>query len=168
MPETRREFLRMATAMLGSVAFADLGSDDARIDVMPNEPIGPVTGALYGHLIEHLGGVIYDGVWVDGGLRKSLVADLKALTPGIIRWPGGCFADSYDWRDGVGAARPRRGNFWGGYESNAFGTQEFMRFCRAVGAEPYLAVNARGRTAQDWAQWVDYCNAPPGHGSLGP
>jgi alpha-N-arabinofuranosidase len=158
----------MAAAMLGSVAFARTCTDDARIDVVPNEPIGPVTGALYGHLIEHLGGVIYDGVWVNGGLRQLLVDDLRALTPGIVRWPGGCFADSYDWKDGIGdpTKRPRRGSFWGGTESNAFGTPEFMRLCRAIGAEPYLAVNGRGRTAQDWAEWVDYCNATAGSTTL--
>jgi alpha-N-arabinofuranosidase len=180
--------------MLGGAMMARLdrrswrgAADEVRIDVLPKESIGPVTAALYGQFIEHLGAVVYDGIWVGersaipniGGLRKGLVDDLKVLAPGFVRWPGGCFADSYDWRDGVGPAakRPRRGNFWaselpatvGGaerYESNAFGTPELMRFCRLVGAEPYLAVNGRGRSPQDWAEWVDYCNAPAGMTTL--
>src|SRR5581483_5187982 len=113
---------------------------------------------IYGHFAEHLGAVVYGGLWVGEssrtpnirGVRKSLVEALRRLKPAVIRWPGGCFADSYGWRDGVGprARRPRHVNFWAGaaewpkpppdgpskYETNAFGTNEFVRFCRLVGA----------------------------------
>src|SRR5947209_11197455 len=118
----RREFLAAATLAprLASAA-------DARIDVLLDEPIGVISPDLHGHFAEHLGGCIYDGIWVGEGskianirgIRKALVDALKPLNPSVVRWPGGCFADSYDWRDGVGprAQRPRRTNFWA---NNAF------------------------------------------------
>src|SRR6201996_9171956 len=79
------------------------------IEILPNEPIGTISPNIYGHFTEHLGGCIYDGIWVGekskipnvGGIRKELVDNLKLLKPPVIRWPGGCFADSYNWRDGV-------------------------------------------------------------------
>src|SRR5262245_56849528 len=112
-PADRRAFLATASAGLASAALGPsflprrLGrgfSDaDVRVDVLTKEPIGAVASHHYGHFIEHLGGVVYDGVWVGEkssipnyqGIRKALVDDLKALTPGVVRWPGGCFADSY-------------------------------------------------------------------------
>jgi len=197
-PSDRRTFLKTGAAVLGALAVPPhlvgalasrrgRAAADVSIDVLTAEPIAPVTSAHYGHFIEHLGAVIYDGVWVGekssvpnvGGIRKSLVDDLRALTPGIVRWPGGCFADSYRWTDGIGpkAKRPRRSNLWGNemegsvtgpqrYEPNHFGTPEFLRFCRLVGAEPYLAVNGRGASAQDFAEWVEYCNSPKGSTTL--
>src|SRR5437660_10878506 len=98
-------------------------STGARIEVVLDEPVGTISPDIYGHFVEHLGGVVYDGVWVGagskvantGGIRASLVEHMKRIKPSIIRYPGGCFADSYDWRDGVGprARRPRRTGFWG-------------------------------------------------------
>ncbi|HKC64042.1 MAG TPA: alpha-L-arabinofuranosidase C-terminal domain-containing protein, partial [Pyrinomonadaceae bacterium] len=129
----------------------------------------------------HLGGVIYDGVWVGekskipntGGVRSALVEAMRKIKPGVIRWPGGCFADSYDWRDGIGprGARPRRTDFWINdktmgsdspqvYEPNHFGTNEFLRFSKSIGAQPYLAANVRSLPAKDFYEWVEYCNAP--------
>lgn len=186
---TRRDFLRTAGIAAAGVALAPRSSRaaDARIDVLVGEPIGPVTADHYGHFVEHLGGVIYDGVWVGeqsriantGGVRQALVDHMRRLPRGPIRWPGGCFADSYDWRDGVGAAaaRPRRTNFWlndmaslpdsaGKFDPNAFGTNEFMRFCRLAGGAPYVAANLRSLPARDFYQWVEYCNAPAGSTSL--
>ena len=102
---------------------------------------------------------------------------MRRLKPSVIRWPGGCFADSYNWHDGVGprARRPRHVSFWGGaewpkplpdgpskYETNAFGTDDFMRFCRLVDAQPYLAVNVRSGSPRDFMEWVEYCNGPAG------
>jgi alpha-N-arabinofuranosidase len=166
-------------------------STEARIDVLLDEPIGVIAPEIYGHFVEHLGGVVYDGIWVGedsripnvGGLRKQLVDALKAMKPGVIRWPGGCFADQYDWRDGVGPrkARPRRTNFWVGapewpktanrngaqvYDTNQFGTIEFARFCKLTGAEPYFAANLRSLPAQDYWRWVEYCNSPAGSTTL--
>jgi len=163
---------------------------DARVEVFVGEPpIGTISPAIYGHFTEHIGGVVYDGIWVGesspvpniGGIRKELVDHLRRIRPGVIRWPGGCFADSYDWRDGVGprASRPRRTNFWidaremraapdgpQKYDPNEFGTNEFVRFCRLAGAEPYIAANVRGLTPADFDAWVDYCNSPRGATSL--
>jgi alpha-N-arabinofuranosidase len=133
--------------------------------------------------------VVYDGIWVGegskvpnlGGIRTALVEHLRRLKPSVVRWPGGCFADSYNWRDGIGprAQRPRRPNFWivdgqmqqapdgpQKFDPNEFGTNEFCRFCRLIGAEPYLATNLRGNTARDFDEWVDYCNAPAGRTTL--
>src|SRR5947209_16155226 len=83
---------------------------DSRIDVLVGEPFGTVAPEIYSHFVEHLGGVVYDGVWVGegskvpnvGGVRRALVEHLRRIKPGVIRWPGGCFADSYDWHDGTG------------------------------------------------------------------
>jgi alpha-N-arabinofuranosidase len=176
-------------ARSGRASRAALASS-ARIEILAGEPpIGTVSPLLYGHFTEHIGGVVYDGIWVGedspvpniGGIRRELVDWLRRIRPGVIRWPGGCFADSYDWRDGVGprSARPCRTNFWANaremraapdgpqkYDPNEFGTNEFVRFCRLAGAEPYIAANVRGLTAADFDDWVDYCNAPRGKTSL--
>ena len=95
---------------------------ESRIEILVNEPIGTISPDIYSHFVEHLGGVVYDGIWVGekskipnyNGIRKALVDNLKKLKPGVIRYPGGCFADQYDWRDGVGPRdkRPTRVNFW--------------------------------------------------------
>ena len=86
------------------------------------------------------------------------------MKPAVIRWPGGCFADDYHWQDGIGprGQRPRRMNIhWGEVvESNQVGTQEFVRFCRLVGAEPYLCGNVGSGTARELRDWVEYCNFP--------
>ncbi|MGB6742082.1 MAG: alpha-L-arabinofuranosidase, partial [Terracidiphilus sp.] len=184
----RRSFLE-AGVLAGSLALLTRGrslaaSADAHIEVLLEEPIGAIAPTIYGHFTEHLGGVIYDGVWVGegsaipnvGGVRKALVDRMRAIKAPVIRWPGGCFADSYDWKDGVGPRekRPRRTNFWVDdpeakrlsgnavqlYESNAFGTDEFVRFCRLSGAEPYIAANVRSLTPLDFDHWVEYCNSP--------
>ena len=160
---------------------------DSRIEVLPAEPIGTIAPELHGHFIEHLGGVVYDGVWVGegtnirntGGIRQALIDALRPIKPPVVRWPGGCFADSYDWRDGIGPPdkRPRRTDFWVDshpsqnrepttgpqrFDPNRFGTNEFIRFCRLVGAAPYIAANVRSLPAKDLYQWVEYCNSPAG------
>jgi alpha-N-arabinofuranosidase len=185
---TRRDFLRTAAAAAAAtLAPRSSRAADSRIEVAIGEPIATITHDLYGHFVEHLGGVVYDGVWVgekssipnSGGIRQALIDHMRRLPPGAIRWPGGCFADSYDWRDGVGGrgSRPRRTNFWvndmaklpegpGKYDPNHFGTNEFVRFCRLAGGEPYLAANLRSLPARDFYQWVEYCNSPAGSSSL--
>jgi alpha-N-arabinofuranosidase len=159
---------------------------DSRIEVLLGEEIGTISPNIYGHFAEHLGGVVYDGIWVgenskvpnSGGIRTALVDALKRIKAPVIRWPGGCFADSYDWRDGTGprARRPRRTNFWADapewpksvpagpwkFETNHFGTNEFLSFCRLAGAEGYLAANVRGLGAQQFYEWIEYCNSPAG------
>ena len=147
--------------------------------------MGTIAPEIYGHFVENLGGVIYDGLWVGegsripniGGFRRELVEALKKVKPGMIRWPGGCFADQYDWRDGIGPRdkRPKRTNFWVDaaewrkdasregpqrYDPNEIGTPEFARFCRLAGAQPYFAANLRSLPAEEFFRWVEYCNSP--------
>ncbi len=188
----RRAFLKdsvFGSAVLLAARPLRAVAPPARIEVLPDEPIGIIAPEIYGHFTEHIGGVVYDGIWVGedspvpniGGIRKSLVEHMRRLKPPVVRWPGGCFADSYNWRDGVGprAQRPRRTNFWivddglrrvpdgpQKYEPNSFGTNEFARFCRLIGAQPYLAANLRSATARDFYEWVEYCNAPAGRTTL--
>jgi alpha-N-arabinofuranosidase len=187
---TRRHFLRSAAAGAASLA-ARAQSADARIEILTGEPIGRIAPEIYSHFVEHLGGVVYDGIWVGegskianvGGLRKALIEALARTRPGAIRWPGGCYADQYDWRDGIGARaqRPRRTNFWAesaewpknarrdgpqAYEPNQMGTVEFVRFCRACGAQPYIAANLRSLPAAEFFRWVEYCNSPAGSTTL--
>src|SRR5256885_1271696 len=189
----RRHFLRSGLALGATALFSRNAlfgaSADSHIEVLVNEPIGTISPNIYGHFAEHLGGVIYDGIWVGegssipntNGIRRALVEALRRIHAPVIRWPGGCFADSYDWIDGTGPRnqRPRRTNFWadareakqlkGGvqlYENNAFGTTEFVRFCRLSGAEPYIAANLRSLSALDFDHWVEYCNSPAGSTTL--
>ncbi len=182
----RRAFLRTAAGAGISALAASRASlaADAEIVLTPATP-GPVINPhFYGHFVEHLGGVIYDGIWVGrdskipnvDGIRKQFVEDMKRIGAPNLRWPGGCFADSYHWRDGIGPAdkRPRTYNFWEprmpagvrATETNHFGIHEFMRLCRLVGAEPYVAANVGSGTPREFHDWVLYCNAPLGTVSL--
>ncbi len=183
MAISRRRFIAAGLALVAARTSRAAAAN--RIEIIPEDKIGVISPNLYGHFTEHLGGCIYDGIWVGenskvpniGGIRKALVDALKRLRPPVIRWPGGCFADSYNWRDGVGprAQRPRRTNFWHAtdylkkgpdgpqkYDPNHFGTNEFVRLCKLVGAEPYLAGNVRSGTARDFYEWIEYCNSPAG------
>jgi alpha-N-arabinofuranosidase len=191
----RRDFLQQglgASAILlfspaGKTAAPSSKTADARIEVLFEEPLGTISRNIYGHFAENLGGVLYDGVWVGekstipniGGLRKELIDHMRKIKAPVIRYPGGCFADSYDWRDGIGPAdkRPRRTNFWANdetdaappshrYDPNAVGTNEFVHFCKLIGAEPYLAANVRSQPASAFYQWVEYCNSPAGSTTL--
>ena len=136
---------------------------------------GPVIDRhIFGHFAEHLGRCIYDGLWVGEsspvphvrGWRRDLVAALKQIQIPNLRWPGGCYADDYHWRDGIGPRekRPRRINaHWGGVvESNAVGTHEFLDLCEQLGCEPYLAGNVGSGTPRELREWVEYCNATAG------
>jgi alpha-N-arabinofuranosidase len=177
----RRQFLG-SVAAAGGLAFAGvrtLRAADALVDVNPSQPGPEIAAHLYGHFIEHLGGVIYDGIWVGrdskipnvGGIRKPFVDDMRRIGAPNLRWPGGCFADGYHWRDGIGVGkRPRTYNYWENRmpaglhaaEPNEFGFHEFMRLCRLVGAEPYVAANVGSGTPQEFHDWVSYSNAPAG------
>ena len=178
----RRQF----ASLLLPAARAAATTASGQIRVYGAETIGTISPLLHGHFVEHLGGVVYDGVWVGegskiantGGIRQALIDAMKTLGSTVIRWPGGCFADSYDWRDGVGPRnfRPRKNNFWANNgrmqklpdthpaknDPNHFGTNEFLRFCKLAGSEPYLAANVRSLTAGDFYNWVEYCNSPRG------
>ncbi|CAA9562508.1 MAG: GH51 [uncultured Thermomicrobiales bacterium] len=140
----------------------------ATIDILLDEPIATIDPNVYGHFAEHLGECIYDGVWTGEGeagrLVEGVVAALRRVRPAVLRWPGGCFADDYHWQDGIGpvANRPRRINIhWGEVvESNEFGTHEFVRLCRAIGAAPYFCGNVGSGSPRELRDWVEYCNFP--------
>jgi alpha-N-arabinofuranosidase len=126
---------------------------------------------IYGHFAEHLGRCIYDGFYVGeknktipntNGIRNDIVAALKKLNIPNLRWPGGCFADTYHWKDGIGPKekRPKMVNvWWGGVtEDNSFGTHEFLNMCELLGTEPYISGNVGSGTAQELSEWVQYVN----------
>ena len=191
----RREFVQKGLVGAGALffnrrapfTFASDNGVESRIEILPNEPLGIISPNVYGHFAENLSGVVYDGLWVGEnskipniqGIRKELVEEMRKIKPSVVRFPGGCFADSYDWKDGIGPAekRPRRTNFWAQgesasapashkYDPNRFGTNEFVQFCKLVGAEPYLAANVRSLPAEDFHRWVEYCNSPAGSTAL--
>jgi len=146
----------------------------AQLKVNPSATGARVSPLIYGHFAEHLGACVYEGIWVGedsilpntNGLRDDVVAALRRSRPAVVRWPGGCFADDYHWEDGVGPReeRPRRVNIhWGQVaETNAFGTHEFIAFCRAIGAEPYICGNVGTGAPRELRDWVEYCNRPGG------
>ena len=126
---------------------------------------------VYGHFAEHLGRCIYDGFWVGEdsdipnirGMRTDIIEALKRIKAPVIRWPGGCFADEYHWKDGIGPRSERKGmvnSHWGGMvENNHFGTHEFFDFCEQVGAEPYVCGNVGSGTVHEMQEWIEYMNS---------
>ncbi len=123
---------------------------------------------IYGHFAEHLGRCIYDGIWVGvdspipntRGIRNDVIEALKEIDVTVLRWPGGCFADLYHWKDGIGPREnrpPLVNKFWGNVtEDNSFGTHEFMDLCELIGAEPYVSVNVGSGTVEEAYDWVEY------------
>ncbi|MCE1199484.1 MAG: alpha-N-arabinofuranosidase [Marinilabiliales bacterium] len=153
--------------MLGSLFFLNTVAQN-RIVVHVSEPGPKIDKAVYGHFAEHLGHCIYGGIYVGEnspipnirGFRKDVVEALKAMKVGILRWPGGCFADTYHWRDGIGPRNERPSIInvhWGGVtEDNSFGTHEFLDFCEVIGAEPYINLNVGSGTVREASEWVEY------------
>ncbi|MBN2425827.1 MAG: alpha-N-arabinofuranosidase [Calditrichaceae bacterium] len=130
---------------------------------------------IYGHFAEHISRVIYDGIYIGennpeipntNGVRNDVIEALKKLNIPNLRWPGGCFADTYHWKDAIGPKSERKAieNLsWGNYrEDNSFGTHEFLNLCELLGAEPYLAVNMNSGSVQEAVEWVQYVNHPNG------
>src|SRR3989337_4170743 len=144
------------------------GTSTARININGYDPKLTVSRHIYGHFSEHLGRCIYDGFWVSDTstlarkdrIRLDVVDALKKIKIPNLRWPGGCFADEYHWRDGIGPRekRPKMINtHWGGVvENNHFGTHEFMDLCEQLGAEPYVCGNVGSGTVEEMMQWVEY------------
>jgi alpha-N-arabinofuranosidase len=138
--------------------------------VVIDEKIGRINPNIFGHFAEHLGRCIYEGIYVGEessipntrGLRNDVVEALRKINPPVLRWPGGCFADDYHWRDGIGpkGQRPKTVNIhWGGVvETNQFGTHEFIDFCRLIGAEPYICLNLGSGSPEEARNWAEYCN----------
>jgi alpha-N-arabinofuranosidase len=145
----------------------DRQANRATLVVRADRPGGVINKNIYGQFAEHLGRLIYGGLWVGEdspipntrGLRNDVVAALKELHIPVLRWPGGCFADEYHWRDGIGprGQRPRRPNAsWGGVDTNAFGTHEFLDLCEMLGADPYINGNLGSGTPQEMMDWIEY------------
>jgi alpha-L-arabinofuranosidase len=143
---------------------------EAHLTVQPDAPIGTISPRLYGHFAEHLGRCSYDGLWVGSrnhqirnynGFHADVVDALKAMPVPMLRWPGGCYADHYHWRDGIGSERPIRLGMSCGLQvedDNSLGTHEFIDLCRMLGAEPYLAGNMGSGSVQELCDWMEYCN----------
>ncbi|MEJ7665760.1 MAG: hypothetical protein WKG07_42695 [Hymenobacter sp.] len=141
------------------------------LTVRPDGPKVVISKDIYGQFAEHLGRCIYGGFWVEPGtnvpkqgrLRLDVVEALKKIRVPNLRWPGGCFADTYHWREGIGPAaqRPVRLNAsWGNVvEDNSFGTHEFLELCGLIGCDPYLAANVGSGTVEEMANWIEYVNS---------
>ncbi|MEJ6951775.1 alpha-N-arabinofuranosidase [Natronospora cellulosivora (SeqCode)] len=129
---------------------------------------GKINKNIYGHFAEHLGRCIYEGFWVGedspipntNGIRNDVVEALKKIDIPVLRWPGGCFADEYHWKDGVGPKENRAkilNTHWGGVvENNHFGTHEFFELCKQLETEPYICGNVGSGTVYEMQQWVEY------------
>jgi alpha-L-arabinofuranosidase len=183
----RRRFLQGGTAvMLGAAmpfgtpllhlaaplqkpAIDSGAQSSARIKIDFDRKIGTIDRNIYGNFTEHLGRCIYGGIYDEGsplsdtdGFRKDVLQAARAMHVSVLRWPGGNFSSGYNWKDGIGPKdqRPRRWDTaWQEEESNRFGTDEFIEYCRKLGAEPYICVNMGTGTMQEAADWVEYCNA---------
>ena len=174
MPLNRRAFIGSLAGALPLRA----QRPGAEVTVDLDQEIGTISPLIYGHFAEHIGRVIYEGIWVGSdskilnqdGYRLDALEALKRVRPSVIRWPGGCFADTYHWEDGVGRRedRPtRRNHWWQRDEPNTFGTGEFIRWCRLLGAEPYPSVNVGSGTVTEALNWLHYCNGTEDAGYAG-
>jgi alpha-N-arabinofuranosidase len=156
-----------ALALLSSPLAAAAGAD-AQLTVLAGQPGAVINRNIYGQFSEHLGHCIYDGIWVGtdspipntDGYSNAVLAALRDLHVPILRWPGGCFADEYHWKDGIGPAEKRPSIYnshWGGVvENNHFGTHEFLNLCEKLGIEPYICVNVGSGSVQEAMEWVEY------------
>jgi alpha-N-arabinofuranosidase len=150
---------------------------DARITIDASRPGAVIDPNIYGQFVEHLGRGVYEGIWVGPdspipntrGIRNDVVAALRKIRIPLVRWPGGCYAETYHWRDAIGplAQRPRGVNTaWGDeVESNHFGTHEFMDFIEQVGAQPYISVNVASGTPAEAQAWMQYLTGPATSGA---
>ncbi|WP_293974277.1 alpha-L-arabinofuranosidase C-terminal domain-containing protein [Sphingomonas sp.] len=172
--------IRRATlkaALLGAMACLGVGPAGAQpaattLLVHLDQPGARIAPEIYGQFVEHLGRGVYEGIWVGEkspipnvrGIRRDVVEALKPLHIPVIRWPGGCFADSYHWRNAIGPQSrrvPEINASWGGKpDTNAFGTHEFMDFLGQIGAEPFVSVNVGSGSVQEADDWMRYMTAP--------
>lgn len=139
-----------------------------KLVLSPEQATEKINKEIYGHFAEHLGNCIYGGIYVGEnseipnvrGFRDDVIGALKDMQIPLLRWPGGCFADTYHWKDGIGPReqRPSIVNVhWGGVtEDNSFGTHEFLDFCELIGAEAYININVGSGTVQEASEWVEY------------
>lgn len=162
--------LAAPTALQSADDAAQPGRPQGTVAIDDSAPAVRYSRLLFGGFLEHFANQVYGGVFDPGsaladdkGFRRDVIAALRELKLSVVRWPGGCFASGYHWRDGVGKARrPVLDVVWGVEDPNTFGTDEFVEWCRRVGCEPYLCTNAGNGTAQEMRDWVEYCNATGG------
>jgi len=140
----------------------------ARLIIHADQGKEIISRNIYGHFAEHLGRCIYGGFWVGQdspipntrGIRKDVVEALRAIQIPVLRWPGGCFADEYHWKDGIGPREKRPtmiNTHWGGVtENNYFGTHEFLDLCEQLGCEPYICGNVGSGTVKEMQDWIEY------------
>jgi alpha-N-arabinofuranosidase len=155
---------------------ASAESFEARIDIRADHPGARIEPDIYGQFVEHLGRGVYEGIWVGPdspipntrGIRNDVVAALRRIRIPLIRWPGGCFAETYHWRDGIGPRdqRPRGVNTaWGDeVETNEFGTHEFMDLVEQIGAKPFISVNLASGSPAEAQAWMQYLTGPASSG----
>ena len=146
----------------------------ATVTLKPSKDTIIISKHIYGHFAEHLGRSIYDGLYVGdtskipntAGVRNDIIKALKDIDIPNLRWPGGCFADTYHWKDGIGPKKDRPtivNQWWGGVtEDNSFGTHNFLNLCEELDCEPYLAGNVGSGTVQEFTDWLQYVNHPEG------
>jgi len=165
MKKTSRLWLPMIVLLM---TISLLGIAQNKIIIHADQPGSKIDKAIYGQFAEHLGHCIYGGIYVGeksdipntDGFRLDVVGALKELKVPLVRWPGGCFADTYHWKDGIGPKADRSSIInvhWGGVtEDNSFGTHEFLNFCELIGADPYICLNVGSGTVQEAADWIEY------------
>ena len=156
------------TLLLSCSSVVHAQATQARIKIDTDRTIGEVDPLLFGNFSEHLGRMIYGGIYEEGsplsdahGYRKDVLEAARQLNVSILRWPGGNFASGYNWKDGIGPKdqRPTRIDLaWNDLESNRFGTDEFLKYCEILGTEPYICINAGLGTIDEARHWVEYCN----------
>ena len=166
------------TLLTAIVAIMTVGgasaADNVKATLHADQAGAKINKEIYGQFAEHLGSCIYGGLWVGenspipnvNGYRKDVFEALKALKVPVLRWPGGCFADEYHWRDGIGPRSQRpsmKNNNWGGtIEDNSFGTHEFLNLCEMLGCEPYISGNVGSGSVEELAKWVEYMTSEEG------
>ena len=142
--------------------FLSSGSFKSDAELEPDDFTGIVSPLIFGHYLQHVDNCVYRGIWNEEGILSEGVVDLiRELKPAYLRYPGGNFASSYHWKDGVGAKKTRRRKFdraWNEWESNLVGTDEYLSLCKTVGAAPFVVVNDGSGTPEEAADWVSYCN----------
>ncbi|HMU08416.1 MAG TPA: alpha-L-arabinofuranosidase C-terminal domain-containing protein [Ferruginibacter sp.] len=162
-----------------SILVSNILSAQNRIVIDASKAKDSINKNIYGHFAENLGRCIYGGFYVGennktisnkNGIRLDVVEALRKLKTPVLRWPGGCFADNYHWKDGIGPKNKRKhieNVSWGNVrDDNSFGTNEFLQLCELMGTEPYLAVNMGSGTVQEAAEWVQYVNHANGSSYL--
>jgi alpha-N-arabinofuranosidase len=158
-------FVALFASLLLSSAFfiKRAGAQNTGVSISVRDTSGPVISRfIYGHFSEDLGRCIYDGFWTGDHIRMDVVEALKRIRVPVLRWPGGCFADMYHWRDAIGPRNQRKttvNTTWGMVsEDNSFGTHEFLELCGLLGCQPYIAGNVGSGTPEEMANWLEYLN----------